>query len=122
MSTYPHSLVCIVPSALRDTVLAMGQALGVDGGLTVELSASGSGPATHYGAHSWAGVEFAAVMLGSVYPDPLPEGVTEQDIDNILAAITVSVDPVVDEVTLTKRVHFDHVTQAAGLQVIQAAI
>lgn len=120
--SYPHSLVVICPAAVRDNLLALGDAVGVAGGMDVELSTSGSAPPTHYGSHSWAGPEFVAMMTGQAYPDPLPEGVTTEQIDSILGACTVSVDPVVDEQVLAAREHFDHVLTLQGLQTITSEI
>ena len=120
MSNYPHSLVVICPAAVRDQLIAVGQPLGVYSNMAVELSADGSAPATHYGSHAWAGVEFVAIMTGQVVPEI--EGVSEAEINALLGAITVSVDPVVDEQLLTKRAHFDYVIEQLGLQVLEAEI
>lgn len=120
MSNFPHSLVVICPDALRDDLLAMGAALGVDGGMSVPLSSDGGEPVTHYGAHSWAGPEFVAIMTGQVTPEIA--GVASEDIEAMLSLITVSVDPVVDEQTLTKRAHFEHVIDGLGLQRVEAQL
>lgn len=119
---FPHSMVTICPAAVRPSLLAMGQAVGVDAGMTVELSADGTAPATHYGSHAWARADFVALMTGQALPDPMPDGVTEQDIINLLSVITVSVDPVVDGTTLTKRTHFDYVASSLGVQVIASTL
>lgn len=122
-----HSLVTICPDAAKAALLALGEAVGVAGGMSVPLSATGAEPATHWGSHAWCGTEFAGFMTGQGYPDPLPEGVTTEDIDNILGLCTVGVDTVVDEGLeterqLTKRAHFDHIISGLGLQVISQEI
>lgn len=117
--SYPHSMVVVCPVANRDNLEALGQAVGVDGVLSVPLSATGSEPATHYSGHGWVSPEFAALMTGQAYPDPMPDGITTEQIDAILGACVVSIDPVVDEQVLTKREHFDHVIAGAGLSVVE---
>lgn len=119
---YNRSITMICPAAARDAALAMGVALGVDAGFAVELSADGNAPATHCACHMMETDAVAAVLLGQVYPTTIPEGITEADIDQMLAAITVSVDPVVDDQRLTGRSHFDHVLAATGLQEIETEI
>lgn len=115
MTPYPHSLVVICPDALKSDVLALGMMLDppIDGGLSVPLSADGSEPATHWGAHAWATPEFVAIMTGQVVPEI--KGVTAEQIANILSQITVSVDAN----GLTMRAHFDYVLEQLGLKVIQ---
>ena len=63
------------------------------------------------------------MMTGQAIPDPLPEGVTAEDISNVLSLCTIAVDTVVDEGqeterSLSKREHFNHVATGLGLQVI----
>ena len=121
--SYPHSLVTICPDAAKAALLALGEAVGVSGGMSVPLSADGNDPPTHWGSHAWAGPEFVAMMTGQAIPDPLPEGVTAEDISNVLSLCTIAVDTVIDEgleteQRLTKRAHFDHVASGLGLQVI----
>ena len=121
--SFPHSLVTICPDAAKAALIALGQAVGVSAGMSVPLSADGNEPATHWGSHAWAGPEFIAMMTGQAYPDPLPEDVTAEDIDNVLSLCTIAVDTVVDEGLeterrLSKREHFNHVASGLGLQVI----
>ena len=121
--SYSHSLVTICPDAAKAALLALGEAVGVSGGMSVPLSADGNEPATHWGSHAWAGPEFVGFMTGQALPDPLPEGVTAEDIANVLSLCTIAVDTVVDEGLeterkLSKREHFNHVASGLGLQVI----
>lgn len=111
MTSYPHSVVVICPDALKSDVLALGMMLDppIDWGLSVPLSADGSEPATHWGAHAWATPEDVAIMTGQVVPEI--EGVTAEQISDILSQITVSVDAN----GLTMRAHFDHVLGQLGL-------
>lgn len=112
---YPHSLVVICPDELREQVLTLGMMLDppIDGGLSVALSADGSEPATHWGAHAWATPEFVVIMTGQAVPD-IP-GVTPQEIADVLSQITVSVDAN----GMKMRAHFDHVIGGIGLTVVE---
>jgi len=114
MSDYPHTMVVVASEQMRDTCIAMAAALGYAAGLSVPLSATGEAPATHYGLHTWAGPEFTAIMTGQVTPEI--DGYTAQNIADLLAAITVSVDP---PSGATKRTHFNEVIADLGLTVIQ---
>ena len=40
--SYPHSLVTICPDAAKAALLALGEAVGVSGGMSVPLSADGN--------------------------------------------------------------------------------
>ena len=112
---YTNSLVVVWPAALTASVQALNSALGYDSGAGIPLFTSGGEPPTHRGLHTWATPEYVAIATGQAIPDPLPDGVTAQDITDLLAAITVSVDPVSEGVTLTKRAHFEHVIAGLGL-------
>lgn len=115
MTPYPHSLVVICPEISKADVLALGMMLDppVDGGLSVPLSADGSEPATHWGAHAWATPEFVAIMTGQVVPEI--EGVTPEQIAGVLSQITVSVDAN----GLSMRAHFDYVITEHDLKIVE---
>ena len=53
MTTTPHSVVVIAPQARWDQVREFWQSQGYELGDGVPLSATGSDPATHRGAHLW---------------------------------------------------------------------
>ena len=53
MSVAPHSVVAIAPQARWDQVREFWQSQGYELGDGVPLSATGSDPATHRGAHMW---------------------------------------------------------------------
>ena len=114
MTTYPHSLVVVCPDELKAEVLALGMMLNppIDGGLSVPLSADGTEPATHWGAHAWATPEFVAIMTGQVVPD-VP-GATQEEITQVLSQIIVSVNAD----GLTMRPHFNHVVSGCGLAIV----
>lgn len=112
------SLVVIAPIAVWPSLVAMVTALDNDAGVGSPLSADGSEPATHLGLHAWASDTFVAIATGEVTPEI--EGVTPEQIAGLLASITVSVAPEVNEVTLTNSAHYDHV--AAGLGLIRVEI
>lgn len=124
--SYNHSLVVVCPDAVKETLLNVGRMLpsSVEGGMSVELSANGSAPVTHWGSHSWVQKEFADIMSGEVVPEI--EGVSAQDINNLLASIIVSVDPIVEVDGVEKRLssgeHFNYVLEQAGLQRISVDI
>lgn len=107
------SLVVIAPIAVWPSLVSMNLALGHAAGVGVPLSASGNDPATHLGLHTWAGDDFIAIATGEVTPEI--EGVTPEQIAGLLAAITVSVQPEVNEVVLTKSAHYNHVAADLGL-------
>jgi len=111
--SYHNSLVLIVPAAMRDAVLQIGRALGYEGGFTVELSADGSAPATHYGAHAWAADDFKALITGTW---PTPDGIDPAVIAAAQAALHVSVQtPCTDPLG-----HFNATLAALGLQKVEA--
>jgi hypothetical protein len=114
------SLVVIAPAAVWPSVKAMNSALGYAAGDGVELSSDGSAPATHLGLHTWATDAFIAIATGQV--TLTIEGYTAQDIANLLAAITVSVEPSVGEQILKRKAHFDYVASSLGLQTIEVAL
>ena len=110
---YDQSLVAITPAAFKATAEALGQAMGHTGNeFTVPLSAGGAEPATHYGLHAWATPEAAAVWLGNAYPPDT--GYTEQQIDDIRNALTISVQE-----NANPGEHFDTVLTSQSLQRIQ---
>ena len=119
--SYPHSLVVITTDANKQDLLDLGAAYGVDGGMSVPLSADGTDPATHWGSHSWAGPEFVAIMTKQVTVEV--EGYDEAAINAILDLCIVSVDKVVDagletERKLKNREHFDAVLADESLAII----
>jgi len=85
--SYHHSMCFIVPASQREAVLQIGLALGYEGGLDVQLSASGNAPATHYGAHAWAADPFYALITG---PWPVPPGVDASVVSAAQAALKIS--------------------------------
>lgn len=87
MTATPHSIVVICAAADRAQLLAVGDAMGVAGGMDVLLSPTGQLPATHYGARSWATSTFVGIMTGTITPT-IP-GVTAQQIAAVLATATV---------------------------------
>jgi len=109
MSRYPHSLVVLCPPAMRDHLLALGSALGVTAGMSVLLYNQSDeetwDQVAMYGSHSWASPEFVALITRQTYPDPMPPGVTQAQIDGILNQCVVSVDAN----GLSGREHFDYV-------------
>ncbi|XWN29983.1 MAG: hypothetical protein ROR55_21175 [Devosia sp.] len=113
MTAYPHTMVVIVPAALKPASIAMSAAMNWDADPSVPLSPTGTEPATHYGLHTWAGADFVAILTGQVTP-PI-EGYTAQQVEDFRNAIIVSVDPPTGE---EARAHFDLATAAAGLQMI----
>lgn len=114
------SLVVIAPIAVWPSLVSMNLALGYAAGGGVPLSADGNEPATHLGLHTWASDEFIAIATGVVTPEI--EGVTPEEIAGLLAAITVSVQPEVNEVVLTKSAHYNHVAAGLGLVRITAEL
>jgi hypothetical protein len=110
--THHNSVVSIVTAAQRDAVLQIGRALGYEGGLDVPLSATGAEPATHYGAHAWAGDPFVALITN---PWPTPPGLTEGEVAAAQAAMTVSVQSPCDN----PLAHFEAQLAAAGLQRVE---
>lgn len=113
--SYPHSLVLIVPSPLKDAANSVGQIIGWTGdNLSVPLSASGNAPATHWACHSWAQAIAAAWLTGT----PLPEsfGIDQAQVDGLLSQITVSVDAN----GLQGGEHFAAVIADASLQRVEA--
>lgn len=121
MTATPHSIVVICAASDRAQLLAVGNAMGVSGGMDVALSANGQAPATHYGARSWATPVFTGIMTGTIQPT-IP-GVTAEQIAAVLA--TAIVDVVADAATqpgFSARAHFLGVCAAMGLQRIDVAI
>jgi enamine deaminase RidA (YjgF/YER057c/UK114 family) len=111
--TFHNSIAFIVTAAQREAVLTIGRALGYEGGLVVQLSASGSAPATHYGAHAWAADEFVALITGDW---PVPDGVPAETVAAAKAALTVSVQTPCE----SPLAHFEAVCASAGLVRIEA--
>lgn len=111
--SYHNSLVLIVPAAMRDAVLQIGRALGYEGGFTVELSANGSAPATHYGSHAWTRDAFRDLITGTW---PTPDGIDPVVIAAAKAALHVSVQtPCADPLA-----HFNATLSDRGLQRVEA--
>lgn len=108
-----HSLVTICPASIRDDLINLGRAYGVEGGMTVELSEDGNRPATHYGSHSWATPEFIAIVKQEVTV-PI-EGYTSEEVSELLSACTFtssqSPNPINSE-------HFNNTISSLGLQKI----
>lgn len=114
--SYLHSLVTLCPASVRQDLLDLGTAYGVDAGMVVELSPTGSAPATHYGSHAWASAGFVAIVTGQV--QHVPDGYTQEQVDAILGQCLFSVD----KDGLTNRAHFDAVLTDQGLQHIQVEL
>jgi hypothetical protein len=82
-----NSVVIIIPAGNLALGNQIGEAMGYGpASYTVPLSADGLEPATHYGLHTWASDAFVALLnAGTV--SPLPDGVTEQNISDLVAAM-----------------------------------
>lgn len=81
----PHSVVVIVPAAHHAAMAQLGQALGYGpNNFSVELSASGNAPATHFGTHTWAqpGGQFHQLVLA------VQAGVTPPGLEPFSAALS----------------------------------
>jgi hypothetical protein len=105
---YTQSLVAITPADFRDTAEALGQAMGHSGHeFSVPLYTGET--LTHYGLHAWVTPEAAAVWTGNAYPTGTEY--TDEQIDAIRTALTVSVDPDSPEPVE----HFAAVLAAEGL-------
>jgi hypothetical protein len=86
---YTQSLVAITPADFRDTAEQLGQAMGHSGQeFSVPLYTGAD--LTHYGLHAWVTPEAAAVWTGNAYPTGTEY--TDEQIDAIRTALTVSVD------------------------------
>ena len=63
MTTYTHTLVCIIPAPLNEIAAHVGRALDPDTGgaesFGIALSATGEAPATHYALSSPCAADFA---------------------------------------------------------------
>ena len=106
------SLVLIAPLAVVDQARAMALCLGVKAGITVPLSANGQSPATHYGACTYVGPGWEAILTGQVTPEV--DGVTEAEINALRAQLIVDVSD-----GQCERPHFEAVISAQGLQVVE---
>lgn len=113
--SYPHSLVLIVPSPLKDAANSMGQIIGWTGdNLSVPLSASGNAPATHFACHAWAQAIAAAWLTGTPIPESM--GIDQAQVDGLLSQIIVSVDAN----GLQGGEHFANALTAANLKRIES--
>lgn len=97
MSEYTYSVSLIVPAALREKAQRLAWAIGHDepplDSFTAELSSDGIN-ITHYGLHTYAVPEFAAMLSaaqqGQLPPIPWSDyGLTEQDVTDLMSAMTV---------------------------------
>jgi hypothetical protein len=105
---YTQSLVAITPADFRDTAEQLGMAMGHSGHeFSVPLYTGAD--RTHYGLHTWVTPEAAAVWMGNAYPTGTEY--TDEQIDAIRTALTVSVDPDSPEPVE----HFAEVLAAEGL-------
>lgn len=111
MSTFNVSMVVICTDADKPALLGMGNAIGVDGGMSVPLSVTGSGLATHWMAHAWVRPEFADIMTGRV----VPQGLDPQAVASMLCRCVVSAIPDCTDVYG----HAETVRVGAGLQIIE---
>lgn len=94
------SLVLILPADLQAKGNAVAIALGHDvppgSTYSVALSPAGVEPATHYGCHTWATEQFAAMINSGKTGGPLPPapwalaGITESDVRDVCAALIMS--------------------------------
>lgn len=116
-------LALILPAADQADGNALACALGHDvlPGATfgVPLSADGSAPATHYGAHTWGLPVFVDLLTGAAQ-GTLPDldwaavGLTEARIHELVAALLYSTRPTTDDAAG----HFIELAASAGLQPI----
>jgi hypothetical protein len=118
MSEYIYSVVMVVPVNFKDNANFTGISLGWGpNNFTVPLSGDGIEPITHYGLHS-AGQQGLVDMLtdvgNGVYP--VVEGLTEQEVVNTIASLTISIEPV-DQRTPAE--HFNNVISNLGLTKIE---
>ena len=98
-----YSCALIVPESLQDSANRLACALGYDESLlpgrtySVPLSADGQQPATHYGCHTWAGVEFIQMIQGAAQgqlpPAPWANwGLTEQAVFDVVAGLASRIE------------------------------
>ena len=91
-----YSSVLVVSAAYLTKANALAEAMGWGkGNYTVELSADGKAPATHYGLHAWTTPEFVA-MLTQAGKGDMPAGLKAagfptRDFNSIMANLTLSV-------------------------------
>lgn len=121
--SYNHSVIVVCPDAVKESLLGMGRMLPspVDGGMDVALSPTGSEPVTHWASHSWAQQDFVRIIQGQIIPSV--EGVSVEQIQALLASITVSVDAVDENGAALRPVqHLQSVLDNLGLQKVVADI
>lgn len=97
MSEYTYSVSLIVPAALHEKAQRLAWAIGNDepplDSFSAELSSDGTN-ITHYGLHTYAVPEFAAMLSaaqqGQLPPIPWSDyGLAEQDVLGLVSAMTV---------------------------------
>lgn len=89
-----YSTVLIVPTALRDRANLLGAALGY-GPTSYTVPIPPDAPPSHWGAHTYAGAEFFAVVAaaqgGALPPiDWSAHGLSAQDVIDVLTALHIS--------------------------------
>jgi hypothetical protein len=97
------SLVLIIPTELRDSANQLGDALGM-GPNNYSVPLSTGSVITHYGLHAWSDEAFIEMLETGT----LPEGVEFPDLQEVLDALIVSVQP-------DSTGHFDNVLQENNL-------
>lgn len=93
-----QSVVLIVPTALKVKANDLASIMGWGPlSYSVELSAGGIAPATHYGLHTWGGDEFAQALASAdagIMPQALVYAAYPQsDFDAIMNALIASIRP-----------------------------
>lgn len=121
MSEYTYSVSLIVPAALHEKAQRLAWAIGNDepplDSFSAELSSDGT-DITHYGLHTYAVPEFAAMLSaaqqGQLPPIPWADyGLTEQDVLDLMGAMTVvAMEEVEAQVT------WQQAKDAAGVEVL----
>lgn len=105
-----YSVVLITPAALHAKANALAEAMGYGpNNYSIQLSANGAGPASHWGLHVWAGQAFVDQLASG----ELPEGVDypQADFDTVMAGLISSVRGDYEG-------HFAEVIAANNLQVV----
>lgn len=117
--SYPYSVPMLCPAADAEAVSTLAEALGHGPNtMSVPLSADGSEPATHFGAHAWARQQFIdtveAGKAGEI-PQALQDaGYTGDQAADLLSRLTMTVST--EDDGLTARERFDALLAENGLQ------
>lgn len=107
-----HSVVLIVPAALHAKANALAEAMGYGpNNYSIQLSADGTAPASHWGLHVWAQQDFVDQLVSG----ELPEGVDypQADFNAVMAGLIYSIRGTYEN-------HFAEVVAANGLQIVES--